>query len=98
MQIVIVGAGWDRRFLAAHLARTLHGVHLIARGAHLDAIRARGLGSCRPDGTETTVAVPASDDFATVAAADVVFICVKTFQLPGVLALCGASRDLEPSS
>ena len=89
MQIVIVGAGGIGGFLAAHLAPTPHGVHLIARGAHLDAIRARGLRFLRPDGTETTVAVPASDDFAAVAAADVVFICVKTFQLRGVLDALG---------
>lgn len=93
MQIAIVGAGGTGGFLATHLAPTHHDVHLVARGAHLDAIRARGLRFLRPDGTETTVAVPATDDFAAVAAADMVLICVKTFQLPAVLdALRGIAR------
>jgi 2-dehydropantoate 2-reductase len=93
MQIAIVGAGGIGGFLAANLSPTHHDVQLVARGAHLEAIRARGLRFLRPNGTETVADIPASDDFAAVASTDMVFICVKTFQLPGVVeALRGVAR------
>ena len=93
MQIAIVGAGGIGGFLAANLNPTRHGVQLVARGGHLDAIRARGLRFLRPDGTERVVDVPATDDFAAVASADLGFICVKTFQLTEVVeALGGVAR------
>jgi len=93
MQIAIVGAGGIGGYLAANLIPTRHDVQLVARGAHLDAIRARGLRFLRPDGTETVVDVAATDDFAAVASADLVFICVKTFQLTEVVeGLRGVAR------
>jgi 2-dehydropantoate 2-reductase len=82
---VILGAGGIGGFLAAHLAPTRHDVHLVARGEHLRVIREQGLGLVRPDGTRTSVPVAAHEDAAAIGPADVVFVCVKTFQLPGVV-------------
>ena len=56
-RLVIVGAGAVGASVAAELHRAGGDALLIARGAHLDAIRERGLRYVRPDGV-TTVHVP----------------------------------------
>lgn len=67
MQITIVGAGGIGGFLAANLNPTRHDVQLVARGAHLDAIRERGLrfleesGAIRHVGGAGTVVVGVLD-------------------------------------
>lgn len=61
MQICIFGAGAIGGYLAARLARRGHDISVIARGAHLAAIRAFGLRLIE-DGTEHSVEVVATDD------------------------------------
>lgn len=78
MRIAIVGAGGVGGYVAARLAAAGEDVHVVARGAHLEAIRARGL---RVDShlgdVEATVA--ATDDAAEIGRCDAVLFCVKAF-------------------
>jgi 2-dehydropantoate 2-reductase len=80
MKVCIFGAGAIGGTLAVGLAR-VPGVEVsvIARGAHLAAIRERGLTLIR-DGEETTARVQASDDPAAIGPVDVVFNCLKAHQ------------------
>jgi 2-dehydropantoate 2-reductase len=66
------------------LARAGHRVTLLARGAHLAAIRARGLEVRTPEGP-FTVEVDAVDDAAALGAADFAIVAVKTYSLADVL-------------
>ncbi|MEU4778905.1 2-dehydropantoate 2-reductase N-terminal domain-containing protein [Micromonospora sp. NPDC023633] len=60
MRYVIIGAGAVGGTIGVRLGRAGHDVTLVARGAHLDAIRRRGLRLRQPDG-ETTWRGPATD-------------------------------------
>src|SRR5437879_2364154 len=83
MKIGIVGAGGIGSYYAGLLSRAGHSVRLIARGEHLDAIRARGLEVKTPD--ETFVAKPeATDDGGSLAGCDYVIVSVKSYSLPEV--------------
>jgi len=80
MRICIFGAGAIGGILAAGLARTAGAeVSVIARGAHLQAIRDKGLTLVK-DGAETTLAVEATSDPAEIGAVDVVFNALKAHQ------------------
>jgi len=80
MKICIFGAGAIGGYLAAGLARVPEvEVSVIARGAHLAAIRENGLTLVK-DGEETTVRVQASSDPAEIGPVDVVFNCLKAHQ------------------
>ncbi|MGC4786562.1 ketopantoate reductase family protein [Micromonospora sp. DT178] len=57
---MIIGAGAVGGTIGVRLGQAGHDVTLVARGAHLDAIRRRGLTLRRPDG-ETTWRGPATD-------------------------------------
>src|SRR5438552_17671950 len=50
MRIAIVGAGGVGGYFGGRLAAAGSDVIFLARGAHLDAMRARGLRLARPDG------------------------------------------------
>ena len=80
MKICLYGAGSIGGIIGAHLAR-VQGVEvsLIARGAHLDAIRRNGLRLISPH-EDFTVKVNATDDPAQLGPQDVVFITLKTHQ------------------
>jgi len=80
MKICIFGAGAIGGYLAVGLAG-VPGVEVsvIARGAHLAAIRDKGL-TLLKDGTETTVRVRASSDPAEIGPVDVVFNALKAHQ------------------
>ncbi len=80
MKVCIYGAGAIGGYLAAGLAG-VPGVEVsvIARGAHLAAIRARGLTLVK-DGETTTVQVRAERDPAAIGPVDVVFNCLKAHQ------------------
>jgi 2-dehydropantoate 2-reductase len=64
MRYVIIGAGAVGGTIGGRLAQAGHDVTLVARGAHLDALRDRGLTLRTPDGTVTTrlPAVAGPDD------------------------------------
>lgn len=85
MKICLYGAGSIGGIIGAHLAR-VKGVEvsLIARGAHLEAIRRNGLQLISPH-EDFTVRVNATDDPAELGPQDVVFITLKTHQYLGLL-------------
>jgi len=78
MRVAVVGAGAVGAYLGSRLAAARADVHLVARGAHLDALRERGLTLITPDGVSTT-AVWATDDPATIGPVDTVLFCVKSY-------------------
>lgn len=80
MKICIYGAGAIGGFLAAGLSRA-EGAELsiIARGPHLEAIRANGLTLIR-DGERHVAQMAASSDPADLGPQDVVFNCLKAHQ------------------
>jgi 2-dehydropantoate 2-reductase len=85
MRICVFGAGSVGGYLAAYLAKGGAEVSVVARGAHLTAIRANGLTVETPD-TAITVRLSASDDPADLGAQDVVIVTVKAPALPAVAA------------
>ena len=60
MKVCIVGPGAIGGLLAAAFARAGHRVSLVARGAHLQALRDGGLVLVRQEGAEERYALPAS--------------------------------------
>ncbi|WP_349369906.1 2-dehydropantoate 2-reductase [Salinarimonas sp.] len=76
MRIAIVGAGGVGAAYGALLAEAGHDVRLLARGAHLAAMRERGLTVVR-DGVARTPTLTASDVAADLGVADVAILAVK---------------------
>jgi 2-dehydropantoate 2-reductase len=83
MKICIYGAGSIGGLLGAKLAHAGETVTLIARGAHLQAIRTEGL-VLLSEGEEILARVSATDDAAEAGPQDVVFLTVKTPALRAV--------------
>lgn len=81
MRIAIYGTGGAGGYFGARLIEGGHEVVLIARGAHLDAIRARGLVLETPQDTRILVPALATDDPARAGPVDVVILGVKTWQV-----------------
>lgn len=82
MRIALVAAGGVGGTFGGLLARTGQEVVALARGAHLEAIRARGLRvEGRPDGDFTVRLAAASDDAAALGPADIVLFAVKLYQV-----------------
>ena len=88
MKLCIVGAGSIGGFIAALMADSGHDVSVVARGAHLEAIRNGGL-RLDYDGRRISTQVRASNDPADLGAQDAVIVAVKTPSLPGVLPTLG---------
>jgi len=66
VKIAVLGAGGVGGYFGGMLAHAGHQVHFIARGQHLDAIRANGLVIENPDGDRLNVQVEASDSIERV--------------------------------
>ena len=79
MRIAIVGSGGVGGYFGARLAATGADVTFMARGAHLEALRTRGLRLESPKGDLHLARVNATDDPATIGAVDVVFFAVKLY-------------------
>ena len=79
MKIVVMGSGGVGGYFGAKLAGAGERVTFVARGAHLDAIRAHGLRIRSVSDGEFTVPSPATRDPATAGVADLVLFCVKSF-------------------
>ena len=100
MRICIFGAGAIGGFVAAHLAQ-VDGLELsvVARGAHLQAIRERGLTVQSPAGV-CHARVRATDRAAELGPQDLVFIALKQHQLaaalPDVATLLGPDTAVVP--
>jgi 2-dehydropantoate 2-reductase len=79
MRYIVIGAGAIGGTIGGRLAAGGHEVVLVARGAHLDALRSRGLSLATPEGTSTldipAVAGPADLDLCED---DVLLLATKT--------------------
>ena len=89
MNIAIYGAGGLGGFYGARLACAGNDVAFIARGAHLAAIRERGLEVRSPLGDMRLPKPVATDDPADIGPVDLVLVAVKTWQIPDVGAAMG---------
>jgi 2-dehydropantoate 2-reductase len=79
MKIVVMGTGGTGGYFGAKLARAGEDVTFVARGVHLEAIRARGLRVKSAIDGEWTVRAPAVERLAGLPPADLVLFCVKSF-------------------
>jgi 2-dehydropantoate 2-reductase len=102
MRIAILGAGGVGSYYGGQLARAGHEVALLARGAHLAAVRERGLEVRTPEET-FTVRVAASDELAELApdlAPELAIVAVKTYSLdeiaPAARRLAEGGADVLP--
>ena len=81
MKIAIIGAGGVGGYFGARLAKAGHSVQFLARGAHLAAIRDKGL-RIESEIERFTVDKPdATDDPAQLAPADVMLVATKLWDL-----------------
>lgn len=85
MKICIYGAGAVGGLIAGRLAQAGHEVSVVARGAHLTAIRAKGLRVSSGD-SESLFKVKAEDNPAPFGPQDYVIVAVKGQGLQGVAA------------
>ncbi|MFD7159009.1 2-dehydropantoate 2-reductase [Kribbella sp. NPDC059898] len=76
MRVAILGAGAIGAYVGAALHRGGTEVHLVARGAHLAAIRSGGVLVRSPRG-DFTARTPATDDPAEIGPVDYVFLGLK---------------------
>ncbi len=82
MGICVVGAGAVGGVLGGYLARAKEEVTLIARGAHLEAIRSQGLKLISQEGQEEVIhPTLATDDLAAAGPQDLVIVAVKAHSL-----------------
>lgn len=90
MRIAVFGTGGAGGYFGARLARAGEDVTFIARGAHLEAIRERGLTVETPAGEIVIRPARATDDPTKAGAVDVVLIGVKSWQV------LDAARAIRP--
>jgi 2-dehydropantoate 2-reductase len=84
VKIAIYGAGAIGGFLGGQLARSGQDVTLIARGAHLQALRSNGL-TLEMACEKTVIPVRATDDTASVGPQDAVVLAVKAHSVAPAL-------------
>ena len=84
MKVCVVGAGAIGGLVAAGFARAGHEVCAVARGAHLEALRARGLTLLTGEKREV-FRLRASDEPSGLGAQDAVFLCLKTHSIAAML-------------
>jgi len=88
MRIAVYGTGGVGGYFGGRLAQAGADVRFIARGAHLQALRERGL-RVRSVTGDFEVRAPATDDPAEVGSCDFVLFCVKTFDTDAAAARLG---------
>jgi len=94
MQIIVFGTGGIGGFLAGKIgplqgrpASLVDGLSIVARGEHLEAIQANGLVYRDPQGEERRIYPSlATDDPGRLPVADLIFICVKGYDLDDAVA------------
>lgn len=79
MRFAVLGSGAVGGYFGARLSRAGHAVTFIARGAHLEAIRANGLQVRSAALGDFTADAPAESDTARVGTVDVVIVAVKAY-------------------
>jgi 2-dehydropantoate 2-reductase len=87
MRIAIIGSGGVGGYFGGRLAGGGEDVHFLARGAHLAALRDRGLRIESPNGNLHVAQVDATDDSKTIGAVDVVFFAVKLYDTDSAIKL-----------
>jgi 2-dehydropantoate 2-reductase len=84
MRFAIFGVGAVGGYFGGRLAQAGEDVTFIARGQHLQALRAKGLRVDSINGDFSLSALAATDDPTQIGAVDVVLVAVKTWQVPEV--------------
>jgi len=79
MRIAILGSGGVGAYFGGRLAAAGQDVTFIARGAHLAALRTKGLRIESPLGNLTLPGLTATDDTSTAGPKDIVFFTVKLY-------------------
>ena len=87
MRIAIVGSGGVGGYFGGRLAAAGADVTFLARGAHLEALRARGLRITSPKGDLHLPRVSAESDPAAVGPVDVAFFAVKLYDTGSALTM-----------
>ncbi|MFT0859170.1 2-dehydropantoate 2-reductase [Ancylobacter sp. G4_0304] len=84
MKVCIYGAGAIGGYVGVQLKRAGVDVSLVARGAHLEAMKANGL-KLLIDGEERVEHIPCSDNPADLGPQDYVIVALKAHSVPGVV-------------
>jgi 2-dehydropantoate 2-reductase len=87
MRIAIVGSGGVGGYFGGRLAAAGADVAFLARGAHLEALRTRGLRIESPLGNLHLEGLTATDDSTTIGPVDAVFVAVKLYDTTSALPL-----------
>src|SRR5690242_13232635 len=87
MRIAIVGSGGVGGYFGGRLAGAGADVTFLARGAHLAALREKGLRIDSPQGNLHLPHVNATDTTHDVGPVDIVFFCVKLYDTQNALAM-----------
>jgi 2-dehydropantoate 2-reductase len=90
MRVAVVGVGGVGGYFGGRLAQAGVDVTFIARGATLEALRARGLRVDSVNGDFVVEQVQATDDPSAIGVVDAILITVKTWQIPE------AAANLKP--
>lgn len=83
LRVAVIGAGGAGGYFGARWAEAGLDVTLLARGAHLEAINAKGLVLHSPLG-DVSVDVPAVANASDIGEVDIVVIATKSWQLPSL--------------
>src|SRR5258707_916060 len=78
MRIAVLGAGGIGGYYGARLAKAGHDVVRVARGAHLEALKRRGVTVRTPD-EELTLPITAVPDVRGLEPVDLLLFCVKAY-------------------
>ena len=84
LKICIYGAGAIGGFLGGRLAQAGHEVSLVARGPHMEAIRANGLKLCS-EGEENVFRIPCTDTPEELGPQDSVIVTLKAHSVPAIV-------------
>ena len=99
MRLAVIGAGAVGSYIAGLLARHDVEVRLLARGAHLEAIRRDGL-FVRTPSESYTIAVDATDDPKALVGSEYALVTVKGYHLaeigPGIRLLAENATTIVP--
>src|SRR5258706_586569 len=85
MRIAIIGAGGVGGYFGTRVQQAGAGVHFVARGAHLAALRTSGLTVESPLGDIHLPRVNATDNPADIGVADIVWLSVKLWDMEGAI-------------
>jgi 2-dehydropantoate 2-reductase len=95
VRVVVLGAGAVGSVLGARLSVAGHAVVLVARPAHVEAVRARGL---RVEGEGAgTFPLEATSDPSVARSAEAVLFTVKTFDVPSAADALGRAAEPRPT-